>query len=170
MDRLSFDEIVNWQAFEDLATDYFKGIKGDKEFNVTDVEVKQTGEGADGGRDILITLSVDDSIVRFERKWVVQCKFYNRSVNKGDLADINIPSIIHEYGANGYLLICKNHLTATLSTALENLNANCQFNYHYESWHGTNFLNRIRIKPQLIENYFPLHHAYLMDRRNKLNL
>jgi len=170
MDRLSFDEIQNWQLFEDLAADYFKEIKGDQEFNVTNVEVRQTGAGGDGGRDILITLSVNDSIVSFKRIWVVQCKFYTENVGKHHLADVNIPSLIHEYGADGYLLICKNHVTASLSTMIENLKDRCRFNYQYEVWNGTNFLSRIRIKPKLIENYFPLHHAYLLEQQNRLLL
>jgi hypothetical protein len=170
MDRLSFDEIDNWQVFEDLVADYFREIKGDQEFNVTNVEVRQTGAGGDGGRDILVTLSVNDSIVSFERIWVVQCKFYARDVSKSHLFDVNIPSLIHEYGADGYLLICKNHVTASLSTMIENLKDNCRFKYHYENWNGTNFLSRIRMKPRLIENYFPLHNAYLTDKQNNVNL
>jgi hypothetical protein len=170
MERLSFDEIDNWQVFEDLVADYFREIKGDQEFNVTNVEVKQTGAGGDGGRDILVSLSVNDSIVSFTRIWVVQCKFYGGDVGKRHLSDVNIPTLIHEYGANGYLLICKNHVTASLSAMIENLKDNCRFKYHYENWNGTNFLSRIRIKPRLIENYFPSHHAYLSAQENKLTL
>ena len=169
MDKISFSEISDWQAFEDLVTDYFRQVQNDKEFNVCSVEVQQTGAGSDGGRDILVTLNVDDSIQKFHRIWVVQCKFYERDVHKGDLADVNIPTLIHQYGADGYLLVCKKHLTAPLTNAFEELRKNCVLNYGYEFWNGTNFINRIRMKPSLIASYFPLHHQFL-EQRNKLIL
>jgi hypothetical protein len=56
---IEFDEIPNWQAFEDLVADYFRGIKDQK--NITDITVEQSGEGADGGRDILVTFQLTDS-------------------------------------------------------------------------------------------------------------
>ena len=51
----------------------------------------------------------------------MQCKFYDRSVSKTELSDINIPTLIHEYGAHGYLLVCKGGVTSTVSTMFENL-------------------------------------------------
>lgn len=170
MNQLSFSEIPNWQVFEDLAAEYFRTVRNDNEYNVSDVTVNQTGVGSDGGRDILVTLNIADSIKRFERKWVVQCKFHANNVGKGELADINIPSLIHEYNADGYLLICKEHLTAPLTTMFENLNRNCKFRYSYEFWSGTNFIHRIRMKPNLIVSYFPRHQQFLNEQeQNKLN-
>src|SRR5688572_16648713 len=99
---IEFDEVPNWQTFENLVADYFRSIKEQK--NIVDITVDQSGEGPDGGRDILITFQISDTIAQFFRKWVVQCKFYDRPVSKAELADINIPTLIHEYGADGYLL------------------------------------------------------------------
>lgn len=109
MEILSLEEIPNWRAFENLVADYFREVKRDNEFNVDNVIVQQTGTGTDGGRDILVEFTVDDSIMTFTRKWIIQCNFYEKDVNKTHLSDINIPSLLHEYGAEGYLLVCKNH-------------------------------------------------------------
>ncbi|MBN8650736.1 MAG: restriction endonuclease [Cytophagales bacterium] len=74
MKVLSLTEIKNWKTFEDLIANYFREVKRDNEFNIDDVIVQPTGTGSDGGRDILVTFTVDDSVMTFQRKWVVQCK------------------------------------------------------------------------------------------------
>jgi hypothetical protein len=164
MEILSLDEISSWQSFEDLVADYFRAVKQDGDFNVDDVLVQQTGSGADGGRDILVTLTVNDSIMSHKRTWVVQCKFYSNDINKSDLADVNIPSLLHQYGAHGYLLICKNHCTSPVSDMFEGFNDKCRFQRSYVVWSGNNLLKRIRLKSDLIEHYFPKHAEYLKKK------
>lgn len=158
---IEFDEIRDWQAFEDLVADYFRGIQGQK--NITDVTVDQSGEGPDGGRDILVTFQVSDSIMSFERKWIVQCKFYDRSVSKTELSDINIPTLIHEYGAHGYLLVCKGGVTSTVSTMFENLRKKCRMNYSYMFWTGNQFKGLLYLQPYepLIQKHFPEYYGFL---------
>ncbi len=167
MTDLSIAEIKDWRTFEDLVAAYFKQVKEDEEFNVDSVDVQQTGIGSDGGRDILVTLTVDDSIKVFKRIWVVQCKFHEHAIGKSDLADINIPSLIHEYGANGYLLVCKHDISSTLSGAFENYNKNCKFGYRYEFWNQNNLFGRIRLREELITSFFPLHAQYLKSQEEK---
>ncbi len=161
MEILSLTEIRDGQQFEDLVADYFREVKNDNEFNVDDVIIQQTGTGSDGGRDILVTFTVDDSIMTFTRKWVIQCKFYKEDVNKGHLSDINIPSLLHEYGADGYLLVCKNHYTSPVSKMFEGFNKECPFKRCYWIWNGQGILNRIRLKGNIIKNYFPKHSKYI---------
>lgn len=155
---LNFDEIQNWQVFEDLVATYFKNIQADSSNNITEVRVEPSGEGTDGGRDILITFRVSDSIDIFERKWVIQCKFYTHSISKKDLATINIPSLIHEYGANGYLLVCKNGVTSNVSTMFENFRRNCRLGYTYEIWTGSDFLRKIRSNDEILASFFPIYY------------
>lgn len=173
LEILSLEEIQDWRSFEDLIASYFKTVRQDNEFNVTDVEVLQTGSGSDGGRDILVTLNVNDSIVVCKRIWVIQCKFLDRDVNKSDLADLNIPSLLHEYGAHGYLLVCKKHITSPVSNMFDGFNKNCKFERKYEVWNGNSLLQRIRVKSDLISHYFPKHNAYLKrkekEAENRIN-
>ena len=153
--KLSLFEISDWQEFENLVADYFRMVKDDDGNDVFDVEVKLSGTGADGGRDILLTILVRDSVVTFKRRWVVQCKFYSRSVSKSHISDVNIPSLIHEYKADGYLLICKTTAQSELTRSFELLSQNCKFGYRYEIWTGDEFgLKVFDIKP-LVEKYFP---------------
>jgi predicted helicase len=165
---IDFEEIKNWQDFENLVADYFTEVQKEEK-SIIDVRVKRTGVGSDGGRDIFITFRLTDSIISFERKWVVQCKFYSNAVSKGKLSSVNIPTLIHEYGASGYLLVCKNDVSSRVSDMFENLERECKFRYSYMFWSGSELLNRIRFKPVLVERYFPEHNAFLklQKRRSK---
>lgn len=160
---IDFDEIPTWQGFENLVADYFSGIKEQK--NIVDITVEQSGEGTDGGRDILVTFQLTDSIVPFHRKWVVQCKFYNKPVSKAELAKVNIPTLIHEYGADGYLLVCKGNVTSTVSTMFESLRARCKMGYSYMIWTGSDFINQLYIQPPrpLIQKHFPEYYEFLQS-------
>lgn len=149
--KLSFDEIKNWVEFEDLTASYFRLQE------YYDIQVAQSGKGSDGGRDSLLTISYPSPIRSFDHKWVVQCKFYNRDMRNSDFADINIPSLIHEYNAEGFLLICKKGVVNTLQQKLENLEKNCKFGYAYRVWTGAAFLEKIigLDNDVIIRQYFP---------------
>jgi len=165
MEILSLEEISDWRTFEDLIADYFREAKNDNEFNINNVIVQQTGTGADGGRDILVDFTINDSIITFNRKWVVQCKFHKKDVNKSHLSDVNIPSLLHQYGADGYLLVCKKHYTSPVSDMFEGFNKKCPFKRSYNIWNGQNLLNRIRFKEKIIADYFPKYQRYFKDIR-----
>jgi len=167
--KLDFDEISGWREFEDLVAAYFKEFKK-KEKNIIDVKVQPSGEGSDGGRDILITFRITDSIVPFERKWVVQCKFHEQAISKTHLSTINIPTLIHEYGADGYLLVCKGNVTSKVSEMFESLSAKCKLGYSYEFWSGDELKTRLLLKPTLIKRYFPEHNKFLESQKRRLKI
>ncbi len=162
--RIDFTEIEDWEVFEDLTADYFRVIPFLKDNDLKEVRVDPTGVGPDGGRDILLTFRIDDSICSFERKWVVQCKFYDK-MSKSDLDKINIPTLINEYGADGYLLICKNTVNAGVTNTFEKLRLNCRYGYKYEFWNGNHFKHRLYNAEKLHGQYFPKFYAY---RNSKL--
>ena len=159
--KLSYKEIADWQVFEDLVAAYFEAIPNDESNNITEVKVEPSGEGPDGGRDILVNFRIDDSVQSFNRIWVIQCKFYENSVSKTHLANCNIPTLIHEYNADGYLLVCKSGVTAGVSNMFENLNKNCKMNYDYDFWAGTQFLQKIMVAEDILAFYFPEYYHYL---------
>lgn len=160
---LDLNEITDWRQFENLVAAYFMEVKADK--SIVDVQVEPSGVGPDGGRDILITFQMTDSIFPFTRRWVVQCKFYDRILSKGDLATVNIPSLIHEYGAHGYLLVCKGDVSSTVTATFENLNRECRFGYSYMIWNGDRLQNMLRVKTALFPSYFPEYEEYLQSKR-----
>jgi hypothetical protein len=164
--KLDFAEISSWREFEDLIADYLREVQKEEK-NIIEVRVQPTGVGSDGGRDILVTFRITDSIISFERKWVIQCKFYKAAVSKTQLSTINIPTIIHEYGADGYLLVCKNDVTSRVSEMFENLERECKLGYRYIIWRGNELKSRLQFKPSLIERYFPEHYEFIQRRAKK---
>jgi len=167
--KLDLDEISDWQTFESLLTDYFKEVKEDR--NIKDIIVEPSGEGSDGGRDILVTFLITDSVVSFERKWVVQCKFYQRAVSKAELASVNIPTLIHEYNADGYLLVCRGNVTSNVSKMFEDLRAKCKMGYSYIIWTASDLITQLLVQPPqpLIQKYFPEYYEFLraQERRQR---
>jgi hypothetical protein len=101
-----------------------------------------------------------DNIIRFKRKWVVQCKFHTANISPSKIADVNIPTLIHSYKASGYLLICRQHPTSALTNLFENLTKDCKFGYGYEIWTGSHFINEILNKPPIIQQFFPKYYHY----------
>lgn len=165
--KLEFDEIKDWQEFEDMIAEYFRQIKSDDN-NVIDVAVEPTGNGSDGGRDILVTFKVNDSINSFKRKWVIQCKFHTGILKEKEMATINIPGKIHEYGADGFLLVVKDRVHANISKMFENFKKNCKFYYNYDIWTGNNLKTRIQEKDKLMKQYFPNYYSFTKEQEKKL--
>lgn len=163
MNRLDFSEIKNWERFEDLTAAYFDETRHLEDNNLTEVFVEPYGKGADGGRDILLTFRINDSIMPFERKWVVQCKFYE-TLKKSHLDKINPSTLIEEYQAAGYLLICKNSVTNGVTATFENLRNNCIRKYKYVIWNGSTFIKKLYKTNGIHEHYFPEFYNYKTRR------
>jgi hypothetical protein len=162
---IDYAEITDWRRFEDLVADYFRQDKAVK-------SVDASGEGVDGGRDVLVTFEVTDSVVTFERKWVVQCKFFQRSVSPSDIAEVNIPTLVHSYNANGYLLVCRTGVTSGVSLMFECLRKECKMRYDYMTWTGNMFETKLNMMPYepLIQQYFPDYYEFLKARDRTENI
>lgn len=162
---ISLDDISDDQQFENLVADYFREMRDAK--NITDVDVKPPSEGSDGGRDILVTFRFSDSIVSFERRWVIQCKFWKKSVSPSAIGTTNIPTLIHQYNADGYLLVCKNNVTSGLTKMFDKLLENCRMRYSYIIWNGEAFktqLYTLRAESPLIQKYFPDFYQFVKSQ------
>lgn len=169
MRRLSFDEIQDGEKFEDLVATYFRQQEADTSNNVFQVEVLPSGKGSDGGKDLLVKFQVNDSVRPFFRSWVVQCKFYKRDLRKSDLADVNIPSLVHQYKADGYLLVCRRGMVNTLATMFEDLNKNCRFGYSYVFWTGEEFKQKILVAPSTFrEQFFPRYYFSIEELKKNI--
>ncbi len=157
--NLDFKDIPSGEKFEDLVASYFEDLKNEAN-NISSVEVRPSGIGTDGGRDILVNFTVTDGIFDFKRKWVIQCKFRNNNISTNDINDINIPSLIHSYNASGYLLIIKQKPTSKLTDLFERLNDNCKLKYKYVIWSGEQFKKLIITNPVILKQYFTDFYSY----------
>jgi predicted helicase len=162
---LDFDEIRDGTHFEDLVVAYFNELKKGKNSIISNVKTKQSGVGTDGGRDILVEFELYDAVVNFNRKWVVQCKFHEANISTTHINKINIPSLVHSYKAEGYLLICKNNPTSGITDLFERLNNECKFRYHYECWTGEIFKSKLSVTESLQAQFFPKYHEFIESKR-----
>jgi len=162
-----FSEISDHKKFEDLVVSYFEDLKFEKGHNIVDVEVKPSGTGTDGGRDILVTIKVSDSVVTFERRWVVQCKFHDSDISTDKISDINIPSLLRSYRASGYLLICKQKPTSKLTDLFENLEKENGNGQQFIVWSGEQFkrLLLVKSKKEILQQYFPSYFDYCIKTK-----
>lgn len=162
--NLSLDEIEDHKKFEDLMVSYFEDLKNEGAKNIVDVSVKPSGTGADGGRDIFVTIRVNDGIVSFERRWIVQCKFHSSDIAPDKISDINLPSLLSSYGASGYLLVCKQKPTSKLTKMFEDLEKESHNGQQFVTWSGEQLKRQILIKSkkEILQQYFPNYFKYFL--------
>ncbi len=153
--ELSFDEIKDGDIFEDLVVSLLEDQWGKAITNV-----QQSGKGTDGGRDILLTLTQPDISGHFERKWVIQCKFHKNNISTDKIADINIPTLLHSYGAVGYLLVCRSKPTSKLTDLFERLEKECIFGRSYKIWSGEQVKSFLLRNEPILQQYFPKYFEY----------
>ena len=157
--QLSFAEIKTWQRFEDLVAAYFRR----ESLGAT---VTTSGSGPDGGKDLIVRLDLGDAIAKYHRTWIVQCKFSTQNVSPSDLSENNIPTLIHANNAIGYLLICRNGVTAKLASQFTDLTRSCTFQYRYCFWTGEDFLQRLLPDNDLLRQFFPKYYSFLKRKEH----
>jgi hypothetical protein len=168
--KLSFDEIQDHKQFEDLVVAYFENLNTLSNRAITEIRVEPTGVGTDGGRDILVHTRTKDMIpLFFKRKWVVQCKFHETHISTNQIADINIPTLIHSYKAVGYLLICKQKPTSKLTQLFERLEKECTFGYKYQVLSGERFISLLASSfndnEPIIRQFFPEYYNFFIKNK-----
>jgi len=159
----SLDEISDWKKFQHLVADYFQLGIGH--------EAKRSGIGPDGGKDIIVSATVEDSVIPFKRKWVVQCKFYNTTVKLSDISSVNIPTLVHRHRANGYLLVCKDEVHNQIREMFDELNTGvCKMGYKYEIWDGSQFHTKMLMLPSgpFFKKYFPEYQEFLAEQEERM--
>lgn len=157
---LDFDEITDGTQFEELVVAYFKRLSEDRENNIAEVIPSPISIGPDGGIDILVIFNMTDSVSRFQRIWVVQCKFHKRSIGLEQIGSASQTSLIEQYNAVGYLLICRTNPTTQLAQQFKNLTENSKENYQYLIWTGEQFKSRLLEQPSIHSQFFPDYLAY----------
>lgn len=142
-------ETIDGDLFEDLCYDLLR-----KESNINWVRKAGKGTAADKGKDLLIQKLVPKpsgglKIQMDSLKILVQCKAYNRSVNKGHVRDIR--DTIDEHEADGYLLIVSSQLSTPLFDHL-NIMRN-QGIYDVDWWSKHEIEEKLDKYPEILQKY-----------------
>lgn len=125
---------IAFERFEQLIADLL-------EYSFPNANVRLMGKSnnSDGGRDILVI---------FEKKTIiVQCKAYQKSVNKSNVIDIR--DTIEMYNAAGYMLAVSSNITTPLIDHLCKLKEK----YDVDWWTEREIFQRLRQYPILLNRY-----------------
>lgn len=97
--------------FEDLIHDLYQKDGFDVVFHA--------GEGPDGGRDLIISKTIDDSVKSTTKTYVVQCKRHKTTVNKEHVKAIR--DTVDSFKANGYILAVTSKVSEPLLDEMRRL-------------------------------------------------
>lgn len=120
------------------------------------LDVRWTGVGPDGGRDMILYEKLKGPISSHQRKWLISCKHsLNSKKAIGRAGAGNIIEDCRSIGADGFILACSSFPSASLITRLEEIAKNQNLLTMY--WDGTQIENRL-LQPNtfsLVKAYFP---------------
>ncbi|WP_019216547.1 restriction endonuclease [Legionella tunisiensis] len=110
---IDFSELKDGTIFEQLCRELLIRYNFD---------VHWTGVGQDSGKDLILQETVSGVLAPFKRTWLVNCK-HNAKSGKAVGRD-DIPNIVDDCmaaNANGFLLICSTHPSASLVSRLQDI-------------------------------------------------
>lgn len=126
-------------------------------------EVRWTGVGPDGGRDLLVIERIAGPLATFQRTWVVSCKHFAVSGNSVGLNDLDksIVDSCKAAGATGFLLACSTQISSALTTRFREIEQTNEI--ACRSWDGVEIEKRL-MQPRtfsLVSVFFPATAAKL---------
>ena len=163
------DTILDGHEFQRIVAEYFRCLKDEEHrYKITDIEVEDNGEGPDGGCDILVVFHFEDAIKQHSHRWVVECKFHNKSVGVGSVDTNNLYGVLKSNNANGYLLVCKKDASTTLRQRFRDMSAN--EDYDFVIWNGTQLWRKFVERKSLLKAFFPsFYKAKIEDSDDQSN-
>ena len=111
---------------------------------VYDLHPQWSGKGPDQGRDILATEKLEGPMGEAERTWLIQCKHFahsGRSVGRADVG--SVVDDCRQVGAEGYLLACSTHPSASLVTKLKELEVWAENRLATQVWDSVDIEKRL---------------------------
>ncbi len=121
-------------------------------------DISLSGEGPDGGKDMLARISVLAPLRPHPRTWVVECKdnsVAERSVGVGDVASIT--DRLFQHRADGFLLVTTTRATSGLTARLDAIHDDPRTPFVTAIWDGDE-LTRMLLEESardLLRQYFP---------------
>lgn len=92
-----------------------------------------SGQGPDGGRDLVIEEPGEPDFGGYPRRWLVSCKHKavsGKAVGYQDLGEDPVGRL-RQHRCDGWLLACSTHPSSELIRTIDGWRANSEFAYHY---------------------------------------
>jgi len=142
---------VDWSKLKDNKGEYFERLTETLlplEPNLIDIKSIGKTNAADRGRDFLVTeKSFDTFGLSVEKKWLVQCKFSDKSISPKTIPDWVNRTVEHE--VDGYWLITNNDLTPDLFDQLNDVPKNKHYKFETRVWQRNTFDIKLVTRPEV---------------------
>lgn len=145
---------VDWTKLKDYKGDHFEKLVEtllQLESNLSEIKSVGKTNAADRGRDfIVIENSVDTFGMPLQKKWLVQCKFSEKSISPKAIPDWVNRIVEHE--VDGYWLITNNDLTPDLFDQLNDVPKNRHYKFETRIWQRNTFDIKLATRPEVFVN------------------
>lgn len=142
---------VDWSQLKDDKGDHFEKLTESLlplEPNLTDIKSIGKTNAADRGRDFLVTENTFDTFgSQLQKKWLVQCKFSDKSISPRTIPDWINRTV--EHGVDGYWLITNNDLTPDLFDQLNDVPKNKNYKIETRVWQRNTFDIKLATRPEV---------------------
>lgn len=142
---------VDWSKLKDNKGDFFEKLIETLlplEPNLIDIKSIGKTNAADRGRDFLVTeKSFDTFGSPLEKRWLVQCKFSDKSISPKTIPDWVNRTVEHQ--VDGYWLITNNDLTPDLFDQLNDVPKNKHYKFETRMWQRNTFDIKLATRPEV---------------------
>jgi hypothetical protein len=142
---------VDWSKLKDDKGENFEKLTETLlplEPNLTDIKSIGKTNAADRGRDFLLTENTFDTFGSpLEKKWLVQCKFSDKSISTKTIPDWISRAV--EHSVDGYWLITNNDLTPDLFDQLNDVPKNKRYKIETRVWQRNTFDIKFATRPEV---------------------
>jgi hypothetical protein len=143
---------VDWSKLKDNKGDYFEKITETLLQLEPNLEVNTLGKtnAADRGRDFIVIEKGFDTFGNLNiKKWLVQCKFSEKSISPKIIPDWVNRSVEHD--VDGYWLITNNDVTPDLFDQLQDVAKNKSYKIETRIWQRNTFDVKLAARPEVFK-------------------
>jgi hypothetical protein len=141
---------VDWEKLKADKGDNFEKLVEtllQLETNISNVTPIGKTNAADRGRDFIVTEKAMDTFGKIiEKKWLVQCKYSDKSISTKAIPDWVTRTV--EHGVNGYWLMTNNDITPDLIDQLFDVPKNESYKIETRFWQRNTFDIKLATRPE----------------------
>lgn len=120
-----------------------------KEINITSIIPIGKTRASDRGRDFEVIEKIESLDKKIEKKWLVQCKYSERSISPSSISGWTDRIIEHKY--DGYWLMTNNDITPSLFDQFKDIEKNDDYHSDIRFWQRSDFHIKMNVHSELFQ-------------------
>jgi len=121
-----------------------------REYNLSRITPIGKTRAADRGRDFEVVEKIDGIDSKRDLKWLVQCKFSDKSISPSTISGWTDRVIEHNY--DGYWLMTNNDITPSLFDQFKDVSENVNYKIKTKFWQRNDFNVKLNVNSELFIN------------------